>query len=216
MKRWMSILATLIFAVCLSASAKDNKKNVERGMSQQEVINILGEPKLRRFDEYGDKWEFYKTSIIADDKYIVVRFDRTGKVVSYNSRFIEPIANNAGCRPQRPTPPAYEEVPLPIEPMYPVYCLDDASFSKLYNKVKKASFDDTKFDLLEVASLGCYYSCAQTVRMMKMFSFGDEQLKVLRMMAPRIIDPQNATDIYKVFSFDSEKEKAGEIMRRSR
>ena len=41
MKRWISILATLIFAVCLSASAKDNKKNVERGMSQQEVINIL-------------------------------------------------------------------------------------------------------------------------------------------------------------------------------
>ena len=153
---------------------------------------------------------------MCGDKYIVVRFDRTGKVVSYNSRFIEPIANNAGGRPQRPTPPAYEEVPLPIEPMYPVYCLDDASFSKLYNKVKKASFDDTKFDLLEVASLGCYYSCAQTVRMMKMFSFGDEQLKVLRMMAPRIIDPQNATDIYKVFSFDSEKEKAGEIMRRSR
>ena len=41
MKRWMSILATLIFAVCLSASAKDNKKNVERGMSQQEVMAQL-------------------------------------------------------------------------------------------------------------------------------------------------------------------------------
>ena len=47
MKRWMSILATLIFAVCLSASAKDNKKNVERGMSQQEVINILGDHSLK-------------------------------------------------------------------------------------------------------------------------------------------------------------------------
>ena len=34
------------------------------------------------------------------------------------------------------------------------------------------------------------------------------------MMAPHIVDPQNATDIYKLFSFDSDKEKAGEIMRK--
>jgi hypothetical protein len=96
------------------------------------------------------------------------------------------------------------------------YCLDDASFSKLYNKVKKASFDDNKFDLIEVASLGCYYSCAQVVRIMKIFPFDDEQLKALKMMAPHIVDLQNTGLIYKVFSFDSEKDKAEEIIRNSR
>ena len=96
------------------------------------------------------------------------------------------------------------------------YSLDDASFSKLYNKVKKASFDDNKFDLIEVASLGCYYSCAQVVRIMKIFPFDDEQLKALKMMAPHIVDLQNTGLIYKVFSFDSEKEKAEEIIRNSR
>ena len=96
------------------------------------------------------------------------------------------------------------------------YCLDDASFSKLYNKVKKASFDDNKFDLIEVASLGCYYSCAQVVRIMKIFPFDDEQLKALKMMAPHIVDLQNTGLIYKVFSFDSEKEKAEEIIRNSK
>ena len=49
MKRndWMALIATtiLMFAVCLSVSAK-GKKNVERGMTKQEVIAILGEPKL--------------------------------------------------------------------------------------------------------------------------------------------------------------------------
>ena len=85
------------------------------------------------------------------------------------------------------------------------YSLDDASFSKLYNKVKKASFDDNKFDLIEVASLGCYYSCAQVVRIMKIFPFDDEQLKALKMMAPHIVDLQNTGLIYKIFSFDSEK-----------
>lgn len=96
------------------------------------------------------------------------------------------------------------------------YSLDDASFSKLYNKVKKASFDDNKFDLIEVASLGCYYSCAQVVRIMKIFPFDDEQLKALKMMAPHIVDLQNTGLIYKVFSFDSEKEKAEGIIRNSR
>ena len=96
------------------------------------------------------------------------------------------------------------------------YSLDDASFSKLYNKVKKASFDDNKFDLIEVASLGCYYSCAQVVRIMKIFPFDDEQLKALKMMAPHIVDLQNTGLIYKVFSFDSEKDKAEGIIRNSR
>jgi hypothetical protein len=94
--------------------------------------------------------------------------------------------------------------------------LDDASFSRLYNKVKNASFDDNKFDLIEVASLGCFYSCSQTARMMKMFTFSDKQLKVLRLMAPHIVDPENAIAIYDVLTFDSDKSKAGEIMRISR
>lgn len=96
------------------------------------------------------------------------------------------------------------------------YCLDDASFSKLYNKVKKASFDDNKFNLIEVASLGCYYSCAQVVRIMKIFSFDDSKMKVLSMMAPRIVDLQNAIIIYQQFNFESEKQKVGEILRSSR
>ena len=96
------------------------------------------------------------------------------------------------------------------------YCLDDATFSRLYNKVKNASFDDNKYDLIEVASLGCYYSCAQVVRIMKIFPFDDEQLKALKMMAPHIVDLQNTGLIYKVFSFDSEKDKAEEIIRNSK
>ena len=77
------------------------------------------------------------------------------------------------------------------------YCLDDASFAKLYNKVESATFDDNKFDLLEMASLGCYYSCEQTARVMRLFSFGDKQLKVLSMMAPRIVDPQSGISAIK-------------------
>lgn len=215
----MALIATtiLMFAVCLSASAK-GKRNVERGMTKQEVIAILGEPKLTSFDMYGDKWEYDKYNyLFGDSKYITVFFDRNGKVVQYDTRIIEPNSQTSNVQqPQHPTPPIYDGRCDPDGRMDYGYCLDDASFSKLYNKVKQASFNNNKFDLIEVASLGCYYSCAQVVRIMKIFPFDDEQLKALKMMAPYIVDLQNTGLIYKVFSFDSEKEKAEGIIRNSR
>ena len=215
----MALIATtiLMFAVCLSASAK-GKRNVERGMTKQEVIAILGEPKLTSFDMYGDKWEYDKYNyLFGDSKYITVFFDRNGKVVQYDTRIIEPNSHTSNVQqPQHPTPPIYDGKCDPDGRMDYGYCLDDASFSKLYNKVKQASFNDNKFDLIEVASLGCYYSCTQVVRIMKIFPFDDEQLKALKMMAPHIVDLQNTGLIYKVFSFDSEKEKAEEIIRNSK
>ena len=215
----MALIATtiLMFAVCLSASAK-GKRNVERGMTKQEVIAILGEPKLTSFDMYGDKWEYAKyNNLFGDSKYITVFFDRNGKVVQYDTRIIEPNSQTSNVQqPQHPTPPIYDGRCDPDGRMDYGYCLDDASFSKLYNKVKQASFNDNKFDLIEVASLGCYYSCTQVVRIMKIFPFDDEQLKALKMMAPHIVDLQNTGLIYKVFSFDSEKEKAEEIIRNSK
>ena len=220
MKRndWMALIATtiLMFAVCLSASAK-GKRNVERGMTKQEVIAILGEPKLTSFDMYGDKWEYAKyNNLFGDSKYITVFFDRNGKVVQYDTRIIGPNSQTSNVQQPHPTPPIYDGRCEPDGRMDYGYCLDDASFTKLYNKVKKASFDDNKFDLIEVASLGCYYSCNQVARIMKIFPFDDEQLKALRMMAPHIVDPQNAIVIYQLFSFDSEKQKVGEILSSSR
>ena len=219
MKRneWMALIVTsfMMFAVCLSASAKI-KKTVERGMTKQEVVAIMGQPKLTSFDAYGDRWEYYKMNVITgESKRIVVGFDLNGRVVAYETKFWDNDTNSEiGSCNQRPTlPPSGVG---PDGPIYYGYWLDDASFSRLYNKVKNATFDDNKFDLIEVASLGCFYSCSQTARMMKLFTFGDKQLKVLRLMAPHIVDPENAITIYNVLTFDSEKSKAGEIMKNSR
>ena len=93
MKRnnWMALIATtiLMFAVCLSASAK-TKKIVERGMTKQEVIEIMGQPKLTSFDAYGDRWEFYKmNALTGESKRIVVGFDLNGKVVAYNMSYVD-------------------------------------------------------------------------------------------------------------------------------
>ena len=221
MKRneWMAIIATcfLMFAVCLSASAK-NKKDIERGMTKQEVVAILGEPRTKSFDEYGDKWEYFKSiGISGDYKNTTIVFDLNGKVIRCNTELVRDNDNFVTVNhPGNPNLPSFGNGIRPSDSMHFGCCLNDASFSILYNKVKKASFDDEKYDLIEVASLGCNYSCQQVVRMMKIFSFSDERLKVLKMMAPRIVDVQNAADIYQLFSFDSEKQKAGDILKSCR
>ena len=90
--------------------------------------------------------------------------------------------------------------------------LSDDKFAILYNKVKNTSFDDRKMDLIEVASLGAFYSCEQCATMMSIFSFGDKKLAALRLMAPRIVDPHHAYIIFDQLSFQSEKDKAARII----
>ena len=90
--------------------------------------------------------------------------------------------------------------------------LSDDKFAILYNKVKNTSFDDRKMDLIEVASLGAFYSCEQCAAIMSIFSFGDKKLAALRLMAPRIVDPHHAYIIFDQLSFQSEKDKAARII----
>ena len=90
--------------------------------------------------------------------------------------------------------------------------LSDDKFAILYNKVKNTSFDDRKMDLIEVASLGAFYSCEQCATMMSIFSFGDKKLAALRLMAPRIVDPRRAYIIFDQLSLQSEKDEAARII----
>ena len=90
--------------------------------------------------------------------------------------------------------------------------LSDDKFAILYDKVKNTSFDDRKMDLIEVASLGAFYSCEQCATIMRIFSFGDKKLAALRLMAPRIVDPHRAYIIFDQLSVQSEKDEAARII----
>lgn len=92
------------------------------------------------------------------------------------------------------------------------FALSDEQFSVLYDKVKNASFDDRRMDLIEVASLGAYYTCGQCAALIDIFSFGNKKLAALRYMAPHIVDPRNAYLIYEKFSFTSEKDEAARLV----
>lgn len=212
-KRWMTfVFACLFMLTCnLSASAK-SKQPIERGMTKQQVTDILGKPKTTSFNELGDKWmyEGWKGALVGGDHvrtYVI--FDTTGKVVRYEEQIYNP------SQPEVPHPnvtPCYVPMPSPDG----AYCLSDEAFSILYKRVKEASFDKDKKNLIEVASLGCYYSCQQSAQILKIFSFDSEKLNALKLMAPRIVDPQNVHVICQQFTFDDGKQQAARIVRGQR
>lgn len=201
---------TMMLAMSVEAPAKI-RRTVERGMTKDEVTAILGNPKLMSFDSFGDRWQYESQNILTGDiKHTNVMFDRSGKVVGFDNKTVSVDGNSVSdAIGSRPAPQTFG---MGMRRGY-ARCLDDASFSTLYNKVKNASFSSAKLDLIEVASLGGWYSCSQTACLIGIFTFADDRLKALKFMAPHIVDPQNAADIYRVFTFESEKTKAGEILR---
>lgn len=208
------ILSVMLTAFYLSVAAKP-KKAVQRGMSKQEVIGIMGHPKATSFNDDGELWEYHKTELLGDAHRIFVNFDRNNRVSAYQDIFI-PLRSNAGQSMRSVMPPPYGNdlaggTPYNGHPFY-AYAMSEQDFDVLYSKVKRASFDDDKYALIEVATLGCHYTCGQCARLMGIFSFGDDKIRALRLMARHIVDPQNAYTIYQIFTFDSDRDKAARII----
>lgn len=90
--------------------------------------------------------------------------------------------------------------------------MNDADFGVLYDKVSRKPFSSDKLELVEVGALGAGLTSAQCMRIMSLFSFADDKMKALRLMAPRLTDPGNADAIIGSFTFDSDKKEAAKII----
>ena len=90
--------------------------------------------------------------------------------------------------------------------------MSEKDFQFLYKIIKKKSFDDDRMEILGVGVLDNYFTCHQCVRLMSLYKFDDDKLKILRIMAGHIVDLENHHDILMRIDFDSNKEKALDIL----
>lgn len=209
-----TLVLSLVLAFAVSVQAKVTKP-IERGMSKEQVTSIIGRPMTTSFDEGGETWQYTKSRGGLLYPYwvdITVSFDGNGKVVAYNEKVAE-----------QPSTANVQTSSSTVSQQYPAYgnrygmrSLSDADFNILLSKVKSASFENGKLDLIQVASLGGYFTCSQCASLLSVFSFASGKMKALEFVGPHLVDPQNASDIYRQFSFSSDKDKAAEIVRRAR
>lgn len=206
-ERFQMLLLTLLLAVFSLNATAASRRTVERGMTKQQVTDILGKPKAASFDQAGTRWEYIKGRLIDNyDIHIRVEFDARDRVVNYQETIIprgdnrnaDILVPDDGFR--RPAPGFYAD------------CLSEEEFAIVSNSITKANFDDNKLALVEVACLRSLFTCRQCARLLQLFSFSDAKLKALRFMARQIVDPQNAYDIYQAFTFDSDRDKAARLM----
>lgn len=74
-------------------------------------------------------------------------------------------------------------------------------------------------DQLELLSIGVgnrYFSCQQCIRLMSIYTFDDDKLKVLDIVAPRIADRENYEDIVDSLDFLSSQDKVRKMFAGSR
>lgn len=198
-------LLCLFFFICNLTCRATSKDVIQRGMTKEQVTAILGKPLDMSFDDYGEQWHYQKLSILNGQTDIFVGFGTGERVRTYYS-FTHNPDDDSYC-PQSMMPAmTYERFGTPM---------DESSFSILNKKVSNTSFDSNKSDLIEVASLGCHFSCRQCATLLTHITFTENKLNALRIMAKRIVDPCNADVIYRLFDFQSDRDEAVDIISRN-
>ena len=214
---FLLIGGSLFFSSCGSYQSNKNAiQRIEKGMSKREITNLLGNPDYRRFDHEYEQWEFRKTDILGTT-IILVDFqnDRVTNMDSFS-----------GDADQTPVPPVAVYPPNDIEydrprPPYnnhvrPGRIINDRDFQQLYNTVKSKPFKDDQLELLSRGVADRYFSCQQCIRLMSIYTFDDDKLNVLDIVAPRIADPENYEDIVRSLSFLSSQDKVRKMFSGSR
>ena len=109
----------------------------------------------------------------------------------------------------RPLPPHDNHV-------RPGRVISNNDFQQLYNRVKSKPFKDDQLELLSIGVGNRYFSCQQCIRLMSIYTFDDDKLKVLDIVAPRIADRENYEDIVDSLDFLSSQDKVRKMFAGSR
>ncbi|MEE0997778.1 MAG: DUF4476 domain-containing protein [Paludibacteraceae bacterium] len=95
-----------------------------------------------------------------------------------------------------------------------LFPLQDEKFAIITDKVKDASFKDCKLAIIEVGCIDNYFVCRQVLTLLKLFTFDDDKLEVLKIMSPYILDKENYEMLSEHFTFDKNKKSAMDLLKK--
>lgn len=215
MKNIMNIIAAITLLMAMTSCGLYDTAgqraqlmgNLHEGMTKREVAAVLGNPEFRRYNNGIEQWEFHKTHFSGAETVILLDF-RNDKVISFNT--YDGNYPSPGYPPIAVCPPA----PAGSNPSLPYPTDDEAWFRKLYQRVKEKPFKDGRLNVIRDAARQSDFTCDEIIQLMKLFSFDDDQLEVLSILEPTIIDRQNVDHIINSMTFISGEEKARNILNR--
>lgn len=141
--------------------------------------------------------QFYRVVMSANGGLI---FDRKVELRQY-------YRTNVSWRDApRPTVVVVNQPPPP--PSQPSLGLVD--FPALVEAVKGENFSEAKLDVVRTAEGGL--TVDQLGQLVDLFSFAADQVKLVEIANPRLVDRQNAFKLYSHFTFDADKKKVKALL----
>ena len=190
-------------------SPQPGVERIERGMTREQVMQVMGRPNTRSLAADGSElWE-YREFYAGGVTYVAQISFNEGRVTRMdNRREVERLP---------------EGTPYPSRPQqgsgYPGGSYEaeqerraEEAFSQFIRDIQSKPFDEDKFRLIRDVAQRNYFTTEQTIRVLRLFSWDDEKFKVLRILAPRIRDSFNAHRIIDLFTWDDDKARARKIL----
>ena len=103
--------------------------------------------------------------------------------------------------------------PMPAPPPAPA-SIAEPRLRDLISSMSRESFAANKLRVLEAGARGDYFVVGQVTRMVDLFSFSADRLAVVRMLWPRVLDPQNGYQLHGSFPHSKDKEELQRIIAR--
>lgn len=94
--------------------------------------------------------------------------------------------------------------------------MSEAEFAALLGALRTEGFSSSQMNLLESVARDHHFLVSQLRQVIDTVSFSSDRMRATEILAPRVVDPQNAYLLGSAFDFESEREKVREIFRRAR
>jgi len=75
MKKIIFGLSLLLLTSCGSSKLNDKAVQVEPGMSKEQVLNLMGSPGDRQFQNASEAWQYCSTGVTGNDKHYIIWFE---------------------------------------------------------------------------------------------------------------------------------------------
>ncbi len=209
-------VSVLLLASCKSMmDAQNPMMSIKQGMTKQEVYAIMGEPKLRRFNESGEEWLYERSKFFETYNYAyLIDFadDRVSAMDSYRINIPNQQQPNVVNVVRPSAPREYHNYGN-----RQCYLTRDDEFARLLSDIKNEPFKDNQMKRLPfVVNGNRLFTCRQCVGLMSITPFQDEKKTIFRMVAPYIVDAENYKIIVNDISVFSEDEVRNTLMNNRR
>ena len=86
-------------------------------------------------------------------------------------------------------------------------------FDNFFNKVKNEPFSSDRIKTIETALVTSDFTSDQCLRLVKLYTFDDDKVKIMKLMYPNIVDKQAFFTVISTLTFSSSKDEMDKFVR---